>query len=180
MSEPFVGQITVFPYNFPPLGWADCAGQILSISQYAALFSLLGTTYGGNGTSNFGLPDLQGRVPVNQGTGPGLSNYVLGLKGGAETVALAQNQSAAHNHSLNAITVHGSAGSPTGNLFATGEVGSGRDASTASIYNPGPVNTTLAPASIQPAGGTQPHNNAQPFVVLRYCIALQGVFPTRG
>lgn len=186
MSEPFVGQITIFPYTFPPYGWADCAGQLMSISQNTALFSLIGTYYGGNGTSNFALPDLQGRIPVSQGTAPGGSTYDLGEQGGVETVGLAANQSAVHNHSLTATTAHGTAQTPGGNLLATGASGEGREVSTASIYNPASPNTTLTSNAIALAGGVpprndvQPHNNVQPFLVLRYCIALQGVFPPRS
>jgi microcystin-dependent protein len=179
MSEPFLGQITIFPYSFAPYGWQDCAGQILPLSQYTALFSLLGTNYGGNGTSNFALPDLQGRVPVSQGSAPGLSNYSVGEEAGVENVTLIANQSAAHSHSLNATNVRGTVQTPGGNLLATGEAGSGRDASTASIYNPGNPNTTLATPSIGQAGGTQAHNNVQPYLVLRYCIAMTGAFPAR-
>jgi microcystin-dependent protein len=180
MSEPFLGQITIYPYNFAPYGWADCAGQTLPISQNAALFSLLGTNYGGNGTSNFNLPDLQGRVCVSQGTAVGGSDYSIGEQGGVENVTLTQNQSAVHNHSLNATTARGTAQSPGGNLLATGEVGAGREVSTASVYNPANPNTTLTTNAIAPAGGSQPHNNVQPLLVLRYCIAISGVFPARS
>jgi microcystin-dependent protein len=179
MSEPFLGQITIYPYDFAPYGWMDCAGQLLPISQYAALFSLLGTTYGGNGTSNFALPDLQGRLGVSQGMPPGGSSYFLGEAAGMENVALLSNQ-AGHTHSLNATTAHGTAQTPGGNLLATGEAGAGRDASTASVYNPANPNTTLTSKAIAPAGGSQPHNNIQPYLVLRYCIAMAGIFPTRS
>ncbi|HLB96839.1 MAG TPA: tail fiber protein [Acetobacteraceae bacterium] len=184
MSEPFLGQITIYPYSFPPYQWADCAGQLMAISQNAALFSLLGTNFGGNGTSTFGLPDLQGRVGINQGNAPGGSQYFMGEDGGNENVTLLANNLAVHSHSLNATTAHGSTQSPGGNLLATGEAGAGRDASTASIYNAASPNTALTANSIAPAGGssggTQPHNNVQSFLVLRYCIALAGVFPSRG
>jgi microcystin-dependent protein len=179
MLDPFLGQITIYPYNFAPYGWLDCAGQLLPISQYSALFSLLGTNYGGNGTSNFALPDLQGRLCVNQGSAPGGSSYSIGEAAGVEAVTLMSNQ-AGHNHSLNATTARGTVQTPGGNLLATGEVGSGRDVSTASVYNPTAPNTTLTNNTIAPAGGTQPHNNTQPFLVLRYCIAITGIFPTRG
>jgi len=179
MSEPFLGQITIFPYSFAPYQWQDCAGQILPLSQYTALFSLLGTNYGGNGTTNFALPDLQGRVCVNQGTAPGGSSYSVGEDGGVENVTLISNQLAVHNHSLNATTARGTVQTPGGNLLATGEVGAGRDASTASVYNPANPNTSLTPTSIGPAGSTQAHNNVQPYLVLRYCIAMAGQFPAR-
>lgn len=180
MSEPFLGQISWFPYGFAPYGWIECAGQTLAISQNAALFSLLGTFYGGNGTSKFQLPDLQGRVGVNQGQGPGLQQYSIGEAGGGETVTLTQAQLAQHSHSLNAATAHGTTNAPSGAVLATGQTGSGRDANTASFYNAASPNTTLAPASIGPAGNSVPHNNVQPFLVVRPCIALRGVFPSRG
>jgi microcystin-dependent protein len=184
MSEPFLGQITLFPYSFAPLGWADCAGQLMSTSQSAALFSLLKNTFGGDGRSTFGLPNLQGRVCVGQGTGPGLSPYTIGEDGGAETVTLQPGGSGKHTHSLNATTARGTGNAPAGNLLATGQTGEGRDANTASIYNAALPTTPLAAKSIAPAGGsaggTSPHNNLQPFLVLRYCIALQGTFPTRS
>jgi len=180
MSEPFLGQITIFPYTFAPYQWVDCVGQILPISQYAALFSLLGTNFGGNGTSNFALPDLQGRVGINQGTAPGGSSYVIGESDGTENVTLLSNQLGLHSHSLMANTAHGSSQTPGGNLLATGEAGSGRDASTASIYSATNPNVQLTASSIGPAGTVGPHNNVQPFLTLRYCIALAGVFPSRG
>ena len=180
MTQPFLGQITVYPYTFPPRGWMDCAGQLLPISQYTALFSLLGTYYGGNGVNNFALPDLQGRVGISQGTAPGGSTYVIGEDGGTENVILAGNQLAVHSHSLNATTAHGSSQTPGGNLLATGEAGSGREASTANIYAAANPTVPLTPSSIAPAGTAGPHNNVQPFLGLRYCIALAGVFPSRA
>ena len=179
MSEPFIGQITLFPYSFAPLGWADCAGQLLPIRQNAALFSLLGTYYGGNGTTTFALPNLQGRVAISQGQGPGLSPYSLGEMGGVETVTLNPGESAIHTHSLNAASEHGSANTPAGNLLATALEGTPRSGNRANIYNPATPDTTLAPVSITPAGSGQPHNNVQPFLALRYCIAVQGMFPPR-
>jgi microcystin-dependent protein len=180
MSEPFVGQITIYPYTFAPYQWADCAGQLMAISQNAALFSLLGTNFGGNGTSTFGLPDLQGRVGINQGSAPGGSQYVMGEDGGTENVTLVSNQLGVHNHTLNAATPHGSSQSPGGNLLATGEAGSGRDASTANIYVATNPNVALTASSIGPGGTVGPHNNVQPYLALRYCIALAGTYPTRG
>ena len=180
MAEPFVGQITVYPYNFPPRGWADCAGQLMSISQNAALFSLLGTQFGGDGRSTFGLPNLQGTVPLGQGTAPGGSTYVMGETGGSENITLLFNSMPSHTHGANAITAHGTLDVPTGQLFATPETGVPPHGTTGPIYNVAAPDTTLIPASVQTAGGNQPHNNLQPFLVLRYCIALQGVFPTRS
>jgi microcystin-dependent protein len=181
MSEPFLGQITVYPYNFAPNGWADCSGQILPISQYAALFSLLGTQYGGNGTSNFALPDLQGRIPLGQGQLVGGGNYVMGEAAGEENVTLLASSMPMHNHTLSATTINGSINNPAGLILAKPQTGGGRGGGNqGDIYNPGTVDTALAPTSIGVAGGSQPHNNIQPTLVLRYCIALQGVFPSRG
>jgi microcystin-dependent protein len=180
MSEPFLGQITVFPYSFAPRGWADCAGQLLPISQNTALFSLLGTNFGGNGTSNFALPDLQGRIPIGQGTAIGGSSYVMGETGGEETVSLQASTTAAHTHSLNVTTVHGSINIPTGQLLATAQTGGLQGSNKGNIYNPAAPDTGLVAGSITTAGGSQPHNNIQPSVVLRYCIALEGVFPPRS
>ena len=180
MSEPFLGQITVFPYTFPPHGWADCAGQLLPISQYSALFSLLGVQYGGNGTSNFALPDLQGRIPVGQGQLTGGSDYVMGETAGSETVAVTSSALPSHSHSLNATTAHGTTNEPVGNLLATSFTGTPHSSNKGDIYNATAADTALAPTSIAPAGGSQPHNNIQPSLVLRYCIALQGIFPSRS
>jgi microcystin-dependent protein len=180
MSEPFLGQITVFPYNFAPYGWADCAGQLLPISQNAALFSLLGVQYGGNGTSTFALPDLQGRVPVGQGQLQGGSDYVMGEEAGAETVSITSATLPSHSHSLNATAAHGATNEPAGQLLATPYTGTPRAYTKGNIYNTAPADTALAPTAVSPAGGSQPHNNIQPSLVLRYCIALQGVFPARS
>ncbi|WP_158928468.1 phage tail protein [Acidisphaera sp. S103] len=181
MSTPFLGQITVFPYNFAPYGWMDCAGQILPISQYAALFSLLGTQYGGNGTSNFALPDLQGRIPVGQGQLLGGGIYDMGEEAGSENVTLLTTTMSAHTHSLTAATNQAASNNPSGQLLSKPEAGGGHGgASAGNIYNPGNVDTPLAPTSIGTAGGSQPHNNIQPTLVLRYCIAMQGVFPARS
>lgn len=181
MSTPFLGQITVFPYTFAPNGWADCAGQLLPISQYSALFSLLGTQFGGNGTSNFALPDLQGRIPVGQGQLLGGGLYVMGETSGVENVTVLQTSMASHTHSLSAATADGSSNNPNGLILAKPQVGGGRgNPDQGKIYNPGNVDTSLLPTSIGTAGGSQPHNNIQPSLVLRYCIALQGVFPARG
>jgi microcystin-dependent protein len=180
MTAPYLGQITVYPYQYAPYGWADCAGQILPISQYAALFSLLGTQFGGNGTSNFALPNLQGRVPIGQGAGPGLSDYIIGEMTGSESVGLTLAEMAGHSHSLNASTTRGTANTAAGNVLATPEAGAARDPDLGRIYNPGASNTILQANSVALAGGGNPHNNLQPFLVLRYCIALTGTFPPRS
>ncbi|HQT75784.1 MAG: phage tail protein [Rhodospirillales bacterium 20-64-7] len=180
MADPFVGQIALFPYTFAPSGWADCAGQLLPISQNTALFSLLGTTFGGDGRMNFALPDLRGRVGIGPGSAPGGSTYAMGEIDGQETVALTAAQSASHTHSLNATTARGTVNTPGGNVLATALEGTPRDGNVGDIYNPGAPDTTLAPQSISVAGGSQPHNNVQPFLALRYCIALTGVYPPRS
>jgi microcystin-dependent protein len=171
MADPFVAEIRIFPFNFAPKGWAWCDGQLLPLSQNTALFSLLGTTYGGNGKSNFALPDLQGRAPMHPGQGPGLSLHDLGETGGSETVSLLESEIPAHSHGYRASAADGTNQTPVNELLATG-VGIGQYAA------PGPL-TALAPESLAPAGGDQPHNNLQPYLTFYFCIALQGVFPPR-
>jgi len=169
MSEPFLGQIQPFPYNFAPRGWAFCSGQILPIAQNTALFSLLGTTYGGNGQTTFALPDLRGRVPLHFGQGPGLSPYDLGQVSGTETVTLLSTQMPAHNHTMNAST------GEAADTIATGQV-----LASSAIYAPGSPNTVMSAQSVGQAGGNQPHPNLQPYLVLNWCIALEGIFPSRN
>lgn len=173
MADPFVAEIRVFPFNFAPKGWAWCDGQLLPLSQNTALFSLLGTTYGGNGKSNFALPDLQGSVPFHPGQGPGLGLYDLGQIGGTETVTLLQTDMPAHTH---ALQVAGSDEAETN--VAVG------DALTRSkngnIYSTNNTLKPMAPDALAPAGGNQPHNNMMPYVTFYFCIALQGVFPPRS
>ena len=172
MPDPFIGEIRIFGFNFAPTGWAMCDGQLLPIAQYTALFSLLGTYFGGNGTSNFGLPDLRARVPISMGQGAGLSNYVLGQLGGAEAVALLAGQLPAHSHSVNA-----SDGAPV----LTRPAGAVPARASADIYASAPDGTTVMNAGmIASAGGNQPHPNMQPYLTLNFCIALQGVFPPRS
>jgi microcystin-dependent protein len=180
MPEPFIGQIAAFPYDFAPLGWMECAGQLLPINQYAALFSLLGTNFGGDGTRTFGLPDLQGRAAISQGTAAGGSPYAIGDKGGVETVALVASNVPTHSHALQAATVLGTTNSPTGAVLATVAKGPPRSRDQGQIYNTGTANTKLVPGSIGTAGGNgQAHDNVQPLLTLRYCIALNGMFPPR-
>lgn len=172
MADPFVAEIRIFPFNFAPKGWAFCDGQILPLSQNTALFSLLGTTYGGNGKSNFALPDLQGRAPMHPGQGPGLSLHDLGETGGSETVTLLESEIPSHAHALRASIQDGNNQSPAGQLLAKG-IGVG-------MYAPPGANTMMNPNALAPAGGDQPHNNLQPYLTFNFCIALQGVFPQRG
>ena len=169
--DPFVAEIRIFPFNFAPKGWAFCDGQILPLSQNTALFSLLGTTYGGDGKSNFALPDMQGNAPMHPGQGPGLSLHDLGETGGSETVTLLASEIPSHSHTLVASQADGIDQSPSGELYASG-IG------IAAFAPPGPL-TTLNASSLAPAGGDQPHNNMQPYLTLSFCIALQGVYPPR-
>ena len=173
MAIPFVAEIRIFPFNFAPTGWAFCDGQLLPISQNTALFSLLGTTYGGDGKSNFALPNLQGCAPMHPGQGPGLSLHDLGETGGTETVTLLESEMPAHAHAIEASESDGIERIPTGQLFATG-IGIG-------YYAPSGGGTTqLNPNALPAAGGNQPHNNLMPYLTLNFCIALQGVFPPRS
>ncbi len=171
VSEPFVGEIRMFGFNFPPQGWAFCDGQLLPISQNAALFSLLGTTYGGDGVTTFALPDLRSRVTVSQGQGEGLSSYAQGQAGGTETVTLAAAQMPAHTHSVNASSSPAASERPAGRVLAR---------SPSHSYIPEPDTSTVMNAKmLGDAGNSQPHDNIQPYLVLNFCIALEGVFPAR-
>jgi len=173
VSEPFVGEIRLFAFNFAPVGWALCNGQLLSISQNAALFSLVGTYYGGDGISTFALPNLQSRVPIGQGQGPGLSPYNIGQTGGLENVTLTGNQMPTHTHSVEASAVKGGLDSPAGAV--PGLNNKEKD------YDAAPDGTTTMNASmIGTAGAGQPHPNIQPYLAITYCIALQGIYPSRN
>jgi microcystin-dependent protein len=171
MADPFVAEIRIFPFNFAPRGWAWCDGQILPLSQNTALFSLLGTTYGGNGQSNFALPDLQGRAPMHPGQGPGLSLHDLGETGGSETVSLLETEIPSHSHAFGTSVRPADLLNP-----AQSSLGSGNQ-----LYATAAPATLVAmsPQALAPAGGDQPHNNMQPYLTMYFCIALQGVFPPR-
>lgn len=172
MADPFVAEIRIFPFNFAPKGWAWCNGQLMPISQNTALFSLLGTTYGGDGKSTFALPDLEGRAPMHPGQGPGLSLHDLGETGGSETVTLLESEIPAHSHSVSASVSDGTSQTPADEKLATG-VGIGQYAPAASFV-------PLSPTALTPAGGDQPHNNLMPYLTFYFNIALQGVFPPRS
>lgn len=175
MSNPFVAEIRIFTGNFAPVGWALCDGQLLPISQNTALFSLLGTTYGGNGTSNFALPNLQGCAPMQAGQGPGLSLRDLGETAGEQTITLLQSEMPAHSHS--ALAAGGSdSNDPGNNAWASGQKGFG------SVYAPSnpQSNVQMNPFGTSISGGNLPHNNMPPFLGLTFIIALQGVFPARS
>jgi len=176
--DPFVAEIRIFPFNFPPKGWAFCDGQILPLSQNTALFSLLGTTYGGDGKSNFALPNLQGRLAMHSGQGPGLSLQDLGESAGTETVTLLQSEIPSHTHFLNADANAATAGSPTGGAYAEGQWNAGGTSGVVNFFTTSAPDTALAPTAINFAGGGQPHNNLMPYLTLNFCIALQGIFPS--
>jgi len=171
MSEPFVGEIRMFAGTFAPRGWALCDGQLLAISQNDALFSLLGTIYGGDGRTTFGLPDLRGRVPVHMGQGPGLSNYGVGVKGGAENVTLIANQLPSHSHTLQAASDVAGSKSAQGNLL-------GRSTNI-DLYTGDSPDGTLASAAVSNSGGSQSHGNLMPFLCVNFIIALFGIYPSR-
>jgi microcystin-dependent protein len=181
MPEPFIGEIRATSFNFAPRGWALCNGQILSIQQNQALFSLLGTYYGGNGTQTFALPNLQSRIPIHQGDGAGLSPYVIGQAGGTETVTLLQNQMPPHIHLVSASSSSGTSTAPSGNLLGVTNAG------TAVAPQAGQLdfvttlpNATMEATTIGQAGGSQPHPNLQPYLVINFIISLQGIFPSRN
>ncbi len=178
MADPFVAEIRIFPFNFAPKGWALCNGQLMSISQNTALFSLLGTIYGGDGKSNFALPNLQGSAPMHPGQGPGLSLHDLGETGGSDTVTLLTSEMPFHTHNINCLDgarVAGQSGQP-GNAILVKTGGA-----PANAYSSGASqNQTMAAGMVVPVGGSQPHNNLMPYLTLNFCIALQGVFPPRG
>jgi microcystin-dependent protein len=169
MAEPFYGEIRAFGFNFAPRGWAMCNGQLLPIAQNTALFSLLGTTYGGNGQTTFGLPNLQSRVPMHFGQGPGLSSVNLGEQAWVENVTLNATQMPQHNHAANATQGPATASRPGGAIPSGG-----------GAYSSAAADTTMAAGFIGTAGGSQPHENRQPYLALNYCIALEGIFPSRN
>lgn len=169
MADPFVAEIRIFPFNFAPKGWAWCDGQLMPLSQNTALFSLLGTTYGGDGKSNFALPDMQGNAPIHAGQGPGLSEYFLGQLSGSETVTLLDSEMPSHPHSLSASTSAGDTNLAAGAFTGTGSA----------IYAPAAQLKGMSPQALGPAGGSLPHNNMMPYLTLYFNIALQGVFPPR-
>jgi microcystin-dependent protein len=165
MTEPFLSEVKIVSFNFAPKGWALCNGQLLPINQNQALFSLLGTTYGGNGQTTFALPNLQGRVPIHLDSG-----HTQGEMSGQENHTLTISEMPAHTHAVGASNTDPTQGSPSGNMWANG----------AGAYSSGSPNSTMNPASVSNVGGSQPHPNLQPFLVLNFIIALQGIFPSRN
>lgn len=181
MSEPYTGQISAFGFGYAPKYWATCAGQTMPINQYQALFALLGTFFGGNGTTNFQLPDLRGRVPLGTGTYPADgTSYNIGQVGGTESVSLILNNMPMHNHTMNVNATLATTGTCTGGSLSQGFSGSSQNPTALPIYvadsNP---SATLNPGSIGQVGG-QPHENRMPSLVINFCIALQGIFPSRN
>ncbi len=173
MADPFVAEIRIFPFNFAPRGWAWCDGQLLPLSQNTALFSLLGTTYGGNGKSNFALPDLQGNAPMQPGQGPGLSLHDLGERGGSETVSLLESEMPSHSHAARAAVNPADLNAPVSTRSLA-------RSTPGNVYQSTAANLVMmAPEALTPAGGDAPHNNMMPYSTFYFCIALQGVFPPR-
>ena len=175
MANPFIAEIRIFPFNFAPKGWAFCDGQVLPLSQNTALFSLLGTTYGGDGKSNFALPNMQGNAPMHPGQGPGLSLHDLGETGGSDTVTLLESEMPAHSHAARASNQQGDVQNPTPDV----SLGRPNGATPFVPGNPVPPLVAMADQSLAPAGGDQPHNNLMPYLTFYFNIALQGVFPPR-
>jgi microcystin-dependent protein len=172
MSEPFIAEIRIFAGNFAPRGWAFCNGQLLPIAQNTALFSILGTTYGGDGRTTTALPDLQGRAPMHPGSGPGLTNRSLGENGGVETVTLTAAEMPSHNHPMNANPNPAEQPGSVGNAFAR--------AVGASLYGGATSLVALADQAMPPAGGSQAHDNLQPFLTMSFIIAMVGIYPPRS
>jgi microcystin-dependent protein len=171
MSEPYLGMIIIVPYNFAPRGWAFCSGQILPIAQNTALFSLLGTTFGGNGQTTFALPDLRGRFPNSSGQGPGLSSYDLGQVGGVESETMTVNQMPIHNHQVFCNSEDSTTANPS-----TAVPGN----ATSNMYAAASSGALMAPTMISNTGGSQPFGILSPYLTLNYCIALEGIFPSRN
>ena len=173
MSDPYIGEIRMFAGNFAPLGWAFCDGQLMPISENDALFTLIGTTYGGDGQETFALPNLQSRIPIHQGQGPGLSGRILAETGGVEEVTLTTQQLPVHNHALLVSTASGTGTSPANSVLASG--------SNVSIYRPDVIpNQPMNAQSLSPIGGSQPHDNMHPFICINYIISLFGLFPQQN
>jgi len=175
MSTPFLGEVRLFPYTFAPVGWQACDGSLLSIATYEALYALLGTTYGGNGVTNFGVPDLRGRVPLHQGQGSGLTPRILGQMAGTEQVTLLLDQIPAHTHTVYVTSSPASSNAP-GNTVELGAL------SSDTMYTSEITGTSISPANsmISTTGGNQPHDNLMPTLTGTYCIAVVGIYPSQG
>lgn len=169
MSTPFIGTIMAFGFNFPPVGWVLCDGSLLQISQFDALYALIGTTYGGDGVNTFGVPDLRGRSPLSMGQGPGLSNYTQGQLSGTESVTLLQSQMPTHTHTLVATSNAAATNNPTGAVLATAE-----------IWTDVAPDSNMLGSAVQQVGGNAPHENRQPSLVVNFCMATEGIFPSQS
>ena len=182
MSSPFVAEITMFGFNFAPKGWAFCQGQLLPISQNTALFSLLGTTYGGDGKSTFALPNLSDQTAIGMGQSTTGTQYFEGEASGTSTVTLLQTELPLHNHTFMASTNPGTTATAANNQLGVGSTGNKQNSWNANIYSPNPAQATtgLSPQALSIAGSSLPHNNMQPYLTLNFCIAMQGVFPPRS
>ncbi len=181
MSDPYLGEVRLFAFNFVPINWAQCNGQLLSIAGHAALFTILGTAYGGDGKTNFALPNLQGRVPLGEGQGTGLSLYSLGQTGGVTSVTLTQQQVPAHRHGLQALTSTGSTNVPSGGVgLAEGNAGSRGSTHAIRTYTSKALNTPLNGLAVGTLGNNQPHTNMQASLVMNWCISLSGQYPPRS
>lgn len=172
MSEPFIAEVRIFASNFAPRGWAFCDGQLLPIAQYTALFSLVGTTYGGDGRTSLGLPDLRGRAAMHPGRGPGLTSRRLGETGGQASVTLTEASLPAHLHRGVATPAEGTEASPAGKAFAQNEAGDS--------YRSDAPNVSMSGEALAATGGSQAHNNLQPYLVVNFIIALEGIYPSRS
>lgn len=180
MSDQFIAEIRIFPFNFAPTGWATCDGQLIPISQNTALFSLLGTTYGGDGKSTFALPNLQGSVPMQQGQGQGLSLRDLGEMSGADNITLLMTEIPVHTHTAQISNQTATLSGPEGNVPARIAYDTGTTSGTGVAYSATTPTVQMAPQALSMAGGGLPHNNLQPYLTLTFCIAMQGVFPQRS
>jgi microcystin-dependent protein len=180
MSDQFLAEIRIFAGNFAPTGWALCQGQLMAISQNTALFSLLGTNYGGDGKSTFALPNLQNCAPMSFGQGPGLTDRVLGETGGSPNVTVLQSEMPAHSHLFNAVSNPGTTTEAANSWLGIGQSGPPNQATKAFVYESASVNTQMNGLAIGPAGSSFPHNNLMPYLGLTFIIALQGIFPARN
>jgi microcystin-dependent protein len=180
MSQPFVGQVIRVGFNFPPAGWMNCQGQLVPISEFETLFNLIGTTYGGDGQNTFALPDLRGRVALGVGQGQGLSNYVLADQAGTESATLTVQQIPQHQHLVNVVTSAATSSTPGTSVQLANEGPQG----ISQVFTYAPFDsanqTNLSAQSIANSGGSQPHENRQPFLVIRYCISMFGLFPSQN
>lgn len=176
MSQPYIGEIRLFPYNFAPQGWQDCDGSLLAIAEYDALFALIGTTYGGDGQTTFAVPDLRGRVPLHQGQGPGLSSRVIGERAGSETVTLLPTQMPAHTHTATVTSSVANSGAP-GPTVLPGAVTNQTQYVTDLT---GAVPFAMSSFAVASAGGNQPHENCMPTLTVRFCMAVFGIFPSQA